>query len=96
VAGRASADVDWVRNVRAAREITLRRAGRSETHRPVEVPAEEAVAVLRQYLHVRIFRYLQRVRILPPLFGIGPDSTDEEIAAEAPRHPVFRLLLSAV
>jgi hypothetical protein len=54
------------------------------------------VAVLRQYLHVRTFRYLQRVRILPPLFGIGPDSTDEEIAAEAPRHPVFRLLLSAV
>jgi deazaflavin-dependent oxidoreductase (nitroreductase family) len=74
---------DWVRNVRAAGEVTLRRGARSETYRATEVAPTEAVPVLRQYM--------KDIRIARPYFDATPDSTDEQIAADAPNHPVFRL-----
>ena len=33
-----------------------------------------------------------QIRVTRPYFDAGPSSTDEEIAAEVPRHPVFRLV----
>lgn len=74
---------DWVRNARAAGEITLSRGGRSEAFRTTEVGPDEAAPVLR--------KYLQEVRIVRPFFDVSVDSSDEQIAAEAHRHPVFRL-----
>jgi deazaflavin-dependent oxidoreductase (nitroreductase family) len=74
---------DWVRNVRAAGEVTLRRGARSETYRATEVASTEAVPVLR--------KYIRDIRIARPYFNATPDSTDEQIAADAPNHPVFRL-----
>src|SRR5258708_23720679 len=47
----------WVRNARASGEVAIRRGGRSETLRIVEVGPDEAVPVLRTHLrHVPITR----------------------------------------
>jgi deazaflavin-dependent oxidoreductase (nitroreductase family) len=74
---------NWVRNARAAGEVTISRGGNDETLRVVELGPEESVPVLRQYL--------REVPITQPYFDVRPSSSDAEIAAEADRHPVFRL-----
>jgi deazaflavin-dependent oxidoreductase (nitroreductase family) len=75
--------VDWVRNVRAADEVTLIRGGQAETFHPTEVTATEAVPILREYL--------RRIRVARPYFDATVDSPDDDFAIEASRHPVFRL-----
>ena len=50
-----------------------------------EVTGADKVPVLRAYLR----RWKAEVGVF--FDGVGPDSTDEEIAAIAPRHPVFEL-----
>jgi deazaflavin-dependent oxidoreductase (nitroreductase family) len=77
-------EVGWVRNARAAGEVALSRAGRSELLPIEEVPAEQAAPVLRQYF--------KRVPVARPFFDAKHDSPLEVFAAEAARHPVFRLL----
>lgn len=77
-------DRNWVKNARAAGAVELRRGRRSERLRVEELPAEEAVPVLR--------RYYERSRVTRPFFDVALDSPREEWLAEAPRHPVFRLL----
>jgi hypothetical protein len=47
------------------------------------VAPEAAVPVLR--------RYIDEIRVTRAYFEANPASTDEEIAAELPKHPVFRL-----
>lgn len=74
---------DWVRNARAAGQIELSRGGASHNVRVIELGPEESVPVLRQYW--------REVPVTRPYFDVTGDSTDEEFAAEAPRHPVFRL-----
>ena len=75
--------VNWVRNVRAAREVTLSR-GRHEQHfRAIEVRGEEAAPILRAYLG--------KIRVVRPYFDVTPTSSLEAFAAEAHHHPVFRL-----
>lgn len=76
--------VSWVRNVRAAGELELRRAGTTERWLAKESTAEEAVPVLRAYL-------TRLRRIVGPYFDVTPSSPDSAFAAEAPRHPVFLL-----
>jgi deazaflavin-dependent oxidoreductase (nitroreductase family) len=76
-------DVGWVRNARAAGEVQLGRAGRSERLGLDEVGAHEAAPVLQ--------RYLKRVPVVRPFFDVGPRSPVAEFEVEAPRHPVFRL-----
>lgn len=76
-------EVGWVRNVRAARRVTLRRGLRSENLRAVELEAREAAPVLRSYI--------RDIAITRPFFDVTPDSTLDEFAREAPRHPVFHL-----
>ena len=73
----------WVANARAAGEVTLSRGGRSQRYGIEETASTAAVAVLR--------RYITEIRVTRPYFDAGPSSPDEEIAAELPRHPVFRL-----
>jgi len=75
--------VDWVRNARAAGEVTVSRGARSESLQPTEVGPAEAVPVLR--------KCLKDFRVVRPYFDVTADSSDEAIAAEAARHPVFRL-----
>lgn len=76
-------DVGWVRNTRAAGQVTLSRAGRSETVIVRELDATEAARVLQ--------RYVTRVPITRPYFDARPDSPLAAFVAEAPRHPVFKL-----
>jgi deazaflavin-dependent oxidoreductase (nitroreductase family) len=80
-------EVNWVRNARAAGEVELTRARRTETFRIEEVPAEQAAPVLK--------RYLNAVGVVRPFFDVKPDGPIEEFTREAPRHPVFRLTLPA-
>lgn len=74
---------NWVRNARAAGLVTLRRGGRSETVQVTELDPSDSAPVLRQYL--------REVPVTRPYFAVTADSPDEEIIADAPRHPVFRL-----
>ena len=76
-------DVGWVRNARAAGEVQITRAGRSERLEINEVDAEEAAPILQ--------RYLKRVPVVRPFFDVSPGSPLAEFETEAPHHPVFRL-----
>ena len=79
-------EVGWVRNVRAAGKVTLRRGRSSETLTATEVDPRAAVPVLRRYLAMKpVGKYVGAY------FDVTPDGSDEALAAEAPRHPVFAL-----
>jgi deazaflavin-dependent oxidoreductase (nitroreductase family) len=73
----------WVKNARAAGWVELTRAGRTERVRIETVDARTAAPVLRDYL--------RKTLVTKPYFDAKPDSPLEEFAAEASRHPVFRL-----
>jgi deazaflavin-dependent oxidoreductase (nitroreductase family) len=76
-------EVAWVRNARAAGQVTLSRGRRSETVARVELGPAEAAPILKQYV--------TEVPITRPFFDARPDSPPEAFVAEAPRHPVFRI-----
>jgi deazaflavin-dependent oxidoreductase (nitroreductase family) len=75
---------NWVRNVRAAGEVTLSRGRRSDRLDDVEADALDAVPVLR--------KHMTEIRVTRPSFDASPDSHDDDVAAELARHPVFRLI----
>lgn len=75
--------VNWVKNARAAGEATLTRKKATESVLLTEVPADEAVPVLR--------KYLREVPVTRSYFDVTADSTDEAFAAEARSHPVFKV-----
>ncbi|MCK9905041.1 nitroreductase/quinone reductase family protein [Frankia sp. Cpl3] len=76
----------WVRNVRAAGgELSLVLGRRRTGYQAVELTDEEKVPVLRAYLA----KWKAEVGVF--FDGVGPDSTDEELARIAPRHPAFVL-----
>jgi deazaflavin-dependent oxidoreductase (nitroreductase family) len=77
-------EVAWVRNARAAGEVTLTRRRRTERFRIDEVGVDEAAPVLREYVGA--------VAIVRKFFDADKDAPVEEFAREADRHPVFRLL----
>jgi deazaflavin-dependent oxidoreductase (nitroreductase family) len=77
-------DRNWVKNARAAGWVELRRGRRHEQLVVEELSPEQAVPVLRDY-----FRH---GRVTRPFFDVSLDSSDEDWLAEAPRHPVFRLI----
>jgi deazaflavin-dependent oxidoreductase (nitroreductase family) len=79
-------DRNWVKNARAAGWVELRRGHRREKLRVEELGPEEAVPVLRQYYRLG--------RVTRPFFGVSLDSSEADWLAEAPRHPVFRLVRS--
>ncbi|HEX2369499.1 MAG TPA: nitroreductase/quinone reductase family protein [Acidimicrobiia bacterium] len=76
----------WVRNLRVAGEGELRLGARAEPFRAAEVADDAKVPLLRAYL--------KRWKVEVGVFfeGVGPDSSDAEIAAIAQRHPVFEVL----
>jgi deazaflavin-dependent oxidoreductase (nitroreductase family) len=77
-------DRSWVKNARAAGWVELRRGRRSERLGVEELAAEDAVPVLR--------RYYELGRVTRPFFDVTLESSDADWRAEAPRHPVFRLV----
>ncbi len=75
----------WVRNIRAKPEGRLLLGNRAEEFRGVELPPEQRIPLLRAYLK----RWKWEVGAF--FDGVGPDSSDEELARIAPDHPVFRV-----
>ncbi|MGH2344078.1 MAG: nitroreductase family deazaflavin-dependent oxidoreductase [Chloroflexota bacterium] len=75
--------VNWVRNARAAGQVTLSRGHRSESVTVVELGPEESAPILKEYV--------QRIRVARPYFDAVPQAPLEAFAAEAARHPVFRV-----
>jgi hypothetical protein len=79
-------ETQWVRNVRnSGGNLVLIHGSRREQHTATEVPVGERTPILREYL--------RRWKFETGMFfdGITPDSSDEEWATAATRHPVFRL-----
>ncbi len=75
----------WVRNMRAAGGGELRVGRKVRQFSAVELPDEEKLPILRTYLEKwgwEVNQYFQ---------GVTAKSSDEEIAAAAPDHPVFRI-----
>jgi deazaflavin-dependent oxidoreductase (nitroreductase family) len=79
-------ETQWVRNLRVSREGRLRLGRRVEPFTAEEIDDERKVPILRAYLK----RWKAEVGVF--FEGVGPDSSDQEIARIAPRHPVFRLV----
>ena len=73
----------WALNARAAGEVTLRRGRGSKRYTVTEPAPADAVPVLR--------KYMAQIRVTRPYFDAAPDSPDDAIKAELPRHPVFQL-----
>ena len=76
-------EVGWVRNARAAGQVTLTRNRRFETVGIQELSADEAAPVLQ--------KYLAQVPLVRPFFDVTPTSNLRDFVAEASRHPVFRI-----
>jgi deazaflavin-dependent oxidoreductase (nitroreductase family) len=76
----------WVRNLRVAGGGELRVGRKVERFRAEELGDDDKVAVLRAYL--------KRWKFEVGAFfdGVGPDATDDELRAIAPRHPAFAVL----
>jgi deazaflavin-dependent oxidoreductase (nitroreductase family) len=79
-------ETQWVRNLRVAGTGELRLGRRAETFRGRELTDEEKVPVLRAYLR----KWKAEVGIF--FEGTGPDSTDDQLRAIAPKHPAFEVL----
>ncbi|MFB7509177.1 nitroreductase/quinone reductase family protein [Streptomyces broussonetiae] len=75
----------WVRNMRVAGGGELRVGRRVRTFTAAELPDAEKLPVLRTYLEKwgwEVNQYFD---------GVTAKSSDEEITASAPDHPVFRI-----
>jgi deazaflavin-dependent oxidoreductase (nitroreductase family) len=75
----------WVRNMRAAGGGELRVGRKVREFTAVELPDAEKLTILRTYLEKwgwEVNQYFQ---------GVTAKSSDEEIIAAAPDHPVFRI-----
>lgn len=78
-------ETHWVLNVRAAGSCTLRVGRRTEVVRLVELDDRAKPTVLRPYLR----RWKWEVGQF--FDGVSADSTDAELLAIAPNHPVFEI-----
>jgi deazaflavin-dependent oxidoreductase (nitroreductase family) len=74
---------NWVKNARAAGFVELRRGRRTERVRVEDVPPCDRAPIL----HV----YLGQVPFTRSFFDLPPGAPVDAFAAEASRHPVFRI-----
>jgi deazaflavin-dependent oxidoreductase (nitroreductase family) len=74
---------EWVKNARAAGWVELRRGRAPQRVEVAELPPDERGPVLRAYV--------ERVPIVAKFFDAERGAPVEAYAAEAERHPVFRL-----
>lgn len=78
-------DTQWARNLRASGQGRLLVGPRSEQFTATELTDDEKPPVLRAYLK----RWKFEVGVF--FDGVGPDSSEAEMRAAAPKHPAFRL-----
>ena len=74
---------EWVKNARAAGSVELTRARNTERVRAEEVDPQTAAPVLHEYL--------RKTPVTKPFFTAKRNAPMADFAAEAHRHPVFRL-----
>jgi deazaflavin-dependent oxidoreductase (nitroreductase family) len=79
-------ETQWVLNVRAAGGCSLRVGRRTESVRLRELDDDAKPEILRPYLR----RWKWEVGQF--FDGVGPDSSDDELLAIAPNHPVFEIV----
>lgn len=79
----------WVRNMRAAGGGELRVGRKVRAFTAVEVPDSEKTALLRAYLERWGWEVNQYFN------GVTAKSSDDELLAAAPDHPVFRITVDA-
>jgi deazaflavin-dependent oxidoreductase (nitroreductase family) len=82
-------EAQWVRNLRVAGAGQLRVGNRVEDFHARELGEDEEISVLRAYLKK------WKVEVGVFFEGVGPDSTEDELRAIAPRHPAFEVLTPA-
>jgi hypothetical protein len=73
--------VDWVRNLRAAREAILTRGRRSETVNVIELPQQEAALVLQEDI--------KGGNPFARFYGVMADASLEEFERVVLTHPIF-------
>jgi hypothetical protein len=71
----------WVRNARAAGEVTLSRGRHTDKFKVEEAELEAAVPVLR--------KYIAEIRVTRPYFNANPDSSDEAMPQNSRGTPSF-------
>ncbi|MET0132090.1 MAG: nitroreductase family deazaflavin-dependent oxidoreductase [Kibdelosporangium sp.] len=76
-------NVAWAHNARAAGKVLLRHGRHVRTMNVVECEPNESAPVLREYARKEV--------ITRPFFDARPSDPVSAFAAEAARHPVFRL-----
>ncbi|MFN2237161.1 MAG: nitroreductase family deazaflavin-dependent oxidoreductase, partial [Anaerolineales bacterium] len=76
-------EVNWVKNARAAGEISLLRNGKTDILKIKELSLVESAPILKGYITSQ--------GIVRPYFEVQPDSPLQDFEAEAPYHPVFLL-----
>ena len=76
-------EVNWIKNARAAGEISLFRGGKTESLRIRELSPQESAPILKEYITLE--------GIVRPFFDVQPDDPIEDFETEAPKHPVFLL-----
>src|SRR6266705_1020445 len=83
-------NVNWVRNLRAAGQATIRRGFRKTQIFPVELAPDEAAPILKEAV-APFLRNRFAELILGPHFRVEPDAPLSDFVEEARRHPVFEL-----
>jgi len=75
----------WVRNIRISGGGELLLGRRTQAFKAVEIPDDQKVDILRNYL--------KRWKFEVGMFfgGVSAESSDEELRRIAPDHPVFRV-----
>lgn len=82
----ARGETEWVRNVRANDgHLSLMLGNKRSTHLAAEIADADKIEILRAYLK----RWKAEVGVF--FDGVDASSTDSEILAIAPQHPVFEL-----
>ena len=75
----------WVRNIRVSGEGELVLGRRAQRFKAIEIPEEQRVPILREYLRRWAFE-------VGAFFGgVSADSSDADLRRIAPDHPVFRV-----
>ncbi len=74
----------WARNARATGRVTLSRGRNAVIYTATELGPTEAAPILKRYL-------AEHPRTVGAYFDVDKNDPLEDFAAEAPRHPVFRL-----
>jgi deazaflavin-dependent oxidoreductase (nitroreductase family) len=83
-------DSSWVRNVRAAGEVTMSRGRRRQRFTAGELTAEQAAPFLRNVIAPQLGNPVAKL-VLRGRWDARPDSGEDDFIAEARRHPVFEL-----